>query len=337
MKIGILTFSKSPSYGATLQCYALCRILKNMGHIPYLIKEELPHESSLKYRMRFLISCREFRRFKKSYLPQFVSTIEGLDLVIVGSDQVWNPDLTGIKVFRFFGDYTPNNIPFISYAASFGKDVWSHHKLNDKIRMLLYQRFKAISVREASGMDICEKTFGIKATLVLDPTLLVDNFNELIVKHGINEEFVSFKLHNPLDPNWQNLMKEISLTTNRSHNQLSCVPHNKFYTVKSVENWLSDIASSRFVLTDSFHGMLMAIKYRKPFVVFRPVLGREGRVKELLEKLGLEDRYCDNFQRGISDIIVGKINDPIDYNTVEKRLAVLREQSIKFLENSIAL
>lgn len=337
MKIGILTFSKSPSYGATLQCYALCKIVRDLGHTPFLIKNKLPHESNLKYQIRFLISCRNFISFKKKFFPRFINTISGLDLVIVGSDQVWNPDLTGTNSLCFFGDYPQVHIPFIAYAASFGRNVWEHDELETRVSNLLHNHFKAISVREKSGIEICQKTFGVNASFVLDPTLLVGCFDELAINIKISNGFASFKLHEPLDFNWQKMLTMVANRTNSPHTELSCIPNNKFYTVTSVENWLSVIASSHFLLTDSFHGMLMAIKYHKPFIVFRPISGREGRVKEFLEMLHLEDRYCADFTENKYNLIIDKLNKKIDYETVEKQMSVLRSQSMDFLKKSITL
>ena len=97
------------------------------------------------------------------------------DIFIVGSDQVWR----GIELFgkknHYFFDFVNNDKKKIAYAASFGVDHWEgDEKLTKKIKPLI-KKFNYISVREESGINICEKIFEIdNAVCVLDPTLIID-------------------------------------------------------------------------------------------------------------------------------------------------------------------
>ena len=45
----------------------------------------------------------------------------------------------------------------LSYAASFGVDVWEFNKKQEKVCRKLLQLFDAVSVREISGVKLCEK------------------------------------------------------------------------------------------------------------------------------------------------------------------------------------
>ena len=105
MKISILTFSKESNFGANLQCYALCKTLQNMGHQVDIIDIQLPkkrfswYSTLLQFPQEFL-----FFLFRKKYLNFFTKKYKTTaelqngqhksDLYIVGSDQVWNPDIT---------------------------------------------------------------------------------------------------------------------------------------------------------------------------------------------------------------------------------------------------
>ena len=105
MKVAILTFSKEDNNGANLQCYALMRTLKNLGHEVDILDIQLPmvnygvinkiihwpqHLQYVKFRRKFM-SCftESFRTVEelRAHLPQ-------CDLYIVGSDQVWNLNIT---------------------------------------------------------------------------------------------------------------------------------------------------------------------------------------------------------------------------------------------------
>ncbi|HCR4098728.1 TPA: polysaccharide pyruvyl transferase family protein, partial [Providencia rettgeri] len=99
--------------------------------------------------------------------------------IIVGSDQVWRPKMYSnfnSDTEVFFLQALPSRIKKISYAASFGVDHWefiTNSKLNQSIANSL-KDFTAISVRENSGITICQDVFHAEATHVLDPTLLSD-------------------------------------------------------------------------------------------------------------------------------------------------------------------
>lgn len=69
-------------------------------------------------------------------------------------------------------DATGSN-PRIAYAASFGTEncEFSANQILDCRKLL--QKFSFVSVREQSGTEICKRIFGVQASHVLDPTLLL--------------------------------------------------------------------------------------------------------------------------------------------------------------------
>jgi len=334
MKIGILTFSKSSSYGATLQTYALCEELKSMGYSPYLIQNALPIESGWKYRIRSWISLGAFARFRKKFLPAFISSSFPVDAVIVGSDQVWNPALTKYKALSFWGKGFGDRVPFIAYAASFGSKTWDFTDLNNEIRGLLNEKFIAVGVREDSGVGICNDNFCIKATVVCDPTILHRDFNKFVALHS-KKCFTSFKLANPEDKIWNKLLEEVSIRTGIPHLTLSGTTQKKFYVKRSIQSWLSEIVSSNFLLTDSYHGMIMAILYHKPFVVFHPFSNREERIISLLKKVGLQEHYIKEINSDTIERVVELTGRDIDWEFIDKLLENERKKSLLFLSESL--
>ena len=98
----------------------------------------------------------------------------GIEVVVVGSDQTWRPGLSP-DLYHLFGDFIPKDSPIkrIAYAASFGVDKLEYSPNQLDVCKPLLQRFKAVSVRETSGIELCKKYFGVDAEWVLDPTMLL--------------------------------------------------------------------------------------------------------------------------------------------------------------------
>src|SRR5690606_30988210 len=114
-----------------------------------------------------------FERFRQDFLKrtrritspkQFFAVASEFDAAVVGSDQVWRPVLAK-DTLAFFLKYVPEGVDRIAYAASFGSGAWEEADdivLTEAVRREL-RRFKAVSCRELSGVEICKETFGARA------------------------------------------------------------------------------------------------------------------------------------------------------------------------------
>lgn len=94
-----------------------------------------------------------------------------------------------------------------------------------------------------------------------------------------------------------------------------------------VEEFLSLVKHAEYIITNSFHGMIMSVQYHRPFVVF----SREQcdtKITELLELFGLSDRMLIN---GMEQF------EPIDYDSVHKRIAEARTKAQDFLRMELSL
>ena len=190
MKSVTVTTHKAVNYGAVLQCYALMSKLEELGH-EVLIIDRLPRDQGIlrqlyhRFSYKYYISWLKFARFNRQWLipktkryitqrslEKFESN-EKLDAVIVGSDQVWRWEIMGYNYFLDF--IRKGNIRKYAYAASFGLSHWESQELELSQVKLLLKEFDAISVREQSGVTICNQVFGVPAQLVIDPTLLYDS------------------------------------------------------------------------------------------------------------------------------------------------------------------
>ena len=164
MKVGLLTFHRYNNYWAVLQSYDSLQILKSIWVECEVINlRKQPNNSIVSHVYNQMLN-RGFQRFRNHYLiPCTKRYYENDDLqklnscydaFVVGSDQVWRPQLTQELVLNYFLDFADEEKLKIAYAASFGIALWSESKdLTSKIKNLL-QRFNSISVREDSGVEI---------------------------------------------------------------------------------------------------------------------------------------------------------------------------------------
>ena len=206
MKVGILTLPLHTNYGGILQAYALQAVLGRMGHDAYVIDLErkplrLPvWRMPVKYARRILRNLtgtpypifyeqkqnRELpivrqhtdkfieRHIRRKTFAGYGSITPGdFDAIVVGSDQVWRP--------QYFDDIRTAYLDFaegwpirrMAYAASFGTDAWEYTRSKERECGRLLRMFDAVSVREASGVGLCRRHFGVEAEHVLDPTMLL--------------------------------------------------------------------------------------------------------------------------------------------------------------------
>lgn len=348
MRISILTFAKGDSYGAVLQSFALAQVLRNWGHKVEFI--HLTWYNSWRQRLWSLLTPTSYRfeHFRKMYLRTFSipchtikdlkSAVRGVDLCIVGSDQVWNPDITGKYAFHYFFDFLPKDMPRIAYAASFGNEQWEYKESQQRVESYL-KKFTAISVREESGVYICKDTFHIQAAHVLDPTLLIPNYS-VYIKGLVQREsqIVSFKFK-PSEE-YYDLLSHFSKGMNQDvclmgpiYRKLSSKLFKfHFNPFVSVEKWLENISNASLVVTDSFHCTVFSILYRRKFIVIPSNSKRKGRMYSLLKDLNLLDRYYET----IEDVYrTERWNEDIDFDSVYAILAKRREESLQFLSESL--
>lgn len=345
MKIGILTFHWATNYGAILQSLALQRYLENLGHQviiinykpkcfdinfysilkpinikhPYLFYKQFIKEKKLQcFRNKYLNMSE--RLFTESQICE----LRDLDIVISGSDQVLNPYFTlygeGVPTSTYFLN-TINCSKKIGYALSFGCLEYPTNASRYAKQWLT--NFDSLSVRENSGYRILTQLeCRLPISLVPDPTLLVGKnfFNEYVKTYNISDYGYVYLLHQVKLPD--SIYKIIGVKCKYCHN------------TESIETWLTNIANSKFVITNSYHGMIMAILFNRPFVVVQntgPSVGMNDRFKTLLSILGLNERMTENNPQSIITLL----NKPINWSNVKMRLSRFSKRGKEYIKNSI--
>ena len=340
MRIALITIWHERNYGAELQTYATIKALTELGHTVELVDIRLSdiEQRSLKGKVasfleRLTVAERKFNNFWSRYVPftRRYTTKEELynhppvaDIYLVGSDQVWNPDITKDLTEVFFLKFGDRDVKRISYASSFGTETWNYPEIKDSIAECL-KSFNAITCREESGVQILNKEFDVDAKCVLDPTLLFSSYPELTGAYHESNTLVYYPLHN--DPNLERcaLLLANTLRLHPVNNKAQKrVLGNLVWDCNSVEEWVRNIAKSKFVLTRSFHGLAFSLIYKRQFAIIGSKNNRSTRIDNLLKKLDLEDRYFVNE----SDLEKSKPWEKIiDYNAVSVKLHNLREES----------
>ena len=103
--------------------------------------------------------------------------------------------------------------------------------------------------------------------------------------------------------------------------------------VPSIQQWLSCFADAEFVVTDSFHGCVLAVLFHKPFIALANPGRGMSRILSLLESWGLEDRIV----QGLDPDDDGEYYlAGIDWEGVDSRLSQMRERSMEFLQNALS-
>lgn len=355
MRIGIVTFLGP--YGGALQCYALQKVLRSMGHDVYVINRKwgdykLPKHKSLLIRLKqYIYNIINKDPFVKFYEQNYrftqlvtsddvlydLGTKKYFDAIIAGSDQPWNPDCIKVMGYYFYLDWVSPEVKKYAYAVSYGKAHFS--ALQDDIEKIksILKSYNSISVREKSGIEITKNIFNIEAQACLDPTLLLshkDYENIIFDKTHTHEYICEFFL----DPSPQ----KYDLTTRiAAEEHISIINNNilkpkkriqrLFFHQRSISQWLRNIRDAKYVITDSFHGTVFSIIFHKQFISINNKKRGSARFESLLSEIDLMYRL-----RNIEDLDFNSaysiLKNKIDYNEVDSILDNMRISSIAFLK-----
>lgn len=346
MKISILTFSKEDNYGANLQCYALLHTLKEMGHRVDIIDIQLsPLKMSLSSRILRLYQHYKFYKFRKKHLEIYYTkkyhSIEEImsnppqsDLYIVGSDQVWNPQITRrLDPLIYFFSFLPDDAKRVSYAASFGVESWNDDLLKPKVKKLL-DKFTAVTVREKQGISICRDVFEVEASEVCDPTLLLPSYDAICGAYNSDrrtKELIYFKfIRNTAT---EEIIRDYAKKANLKFVRVGDFHLKQGSTIRpfaSISRWLNNLRYSQMVITDSFHCMVFSIIFHRQFIAMPSMPNRSSRMLNFLNLLNLSDRYCADSNE-LRARIESLYNKEIDYNAVDIKIGELRSSARDFL------
>lgn len=368
--IGILTFHWADDYGAMLQAYALKYYLKKISKekveiIPYApikltgryrlypvvgteadrkIKYSLKHftfKRNISYFYAFLKRRGNMRYFRHHYLTRksAVRNTTGISLkkyshVFVGSDQVWNPEITVGLDDAYMGNIKEKgNCKLIAYGASFGGEVLPE-KYHTHFMKSISENFSAVSLREKSAVPFVRSFFHGNATDVLDPTLLLEQKEwEKIGKLPQEQGYILF-IYTEYNERMIQYLHDLSGEVQRKVVQIS-MPwsgQNRDWIHLEIKGGPSEFIgffqNADYVVTNSFHGMVFSILFEKKFLVFSHS-NKNARIENTLDKLNLKSRLIRSGRMPEE----GKMAEKIDWLYAKKLLEKERDYSEEFIRN----
>lgn len=350
MKIGILTFHNAFNFGAVLQAYGLKYVLQEMGHkvdvVNYCNSEvtrmtepfNIMSHSPLRVFKRLLLNysvlhqrSEHFKTFCREYLTVSEEKVHAedlrkldYDLYVIGSDQVWNPYLTGGVDPVYWGNCF-GNIPVVTYAASSNDLNALPDQMQKKIDANLIN-FRKITVRENRLRDYIGQHIGVSVPVVVDPTILAGRicFEKFVGSRPTEDPYLLYySVEGRTNEVAVNLAAQrgLRLVVLNGMSRKKNWPQDTIIMEASVPEFISAFRYADLVVCTSFHGTVFSLLFERDFFSIRG--GNMARVETLLEPLGLTNRIVtDNICDG------GKI----DYVSVTHQLIKLQENSKFVLE-----
>lgn len=368
MNIAILTQPICNNYGGILQNFALQTVLERMGHNvitlnypinnrysgniirhllsigkrtikkiygePGIIWVDIAKESRMQIKLAhlqkaFLDKYLHLQNITPPITKEQVSNLN-IDTFIVGSDQTWRPRYNKY-LENLFLDFTEDmGVKRIAYAASFGTDKWEYSPEQTDRCSQLANKFDAISVREASGIDLCRNNLGVDAVQMLDPTLLLsaDEYLSLCSEHEYTEgDYIAVYT---LDYTKEKLtlLNDISKKLNTPLHFIGRFTKQGY---PSVESWIEGIAHAKYVITDSFHGTVFSMIFERQFVSLGNSTRGNSRFDSLFKTFNIpKERLTNNVGE-----IVQSLQTNIDYDSVNMVKSEWQEDSSQFLKKAL--
>lgn len=224
---------------------------------------------------------------------------DSFDVYVVGSDQVWREDMTrqlGIENYFFDFIEEKQNVKRIAYAVSLGNNQNTYpQKIMPKLTTL-YKKFDAVSFREKSSKRIFEENGWIEPSpyFVLDPTLLLDvNDYELLIAENETQSLTKGIGYCYVLDQSKTVLDTIDDIASKTHKKVIKDGINNINSPTSIPQWLRNIHDAEFVITDSFHGTVFSILFKKPFVFLGNKRRGNTRIESLFSVLGISEKGLD--------------------------------------------
>ncbi len=356
----IVTISDYANYGNRLQNYALQTILDDYGETTtvYDRTNTTSTQKVLKEDLRkslFVVKAHILRRqhllelkrvkkciaFTERYVPDDKFRMDDyqgfkahgnatFNRVIVGSDQVWNPQwITARDLELRLASFAPADCPVISYAASFGVSA-----IEDNSKLIFQKylpNFKSISVREFRGAELVQEITGLSATVVLDPTLMLSAESwECIIGHFVPDDdcyVLTYFLGRPSDAqekNIQDYAKEHGCRVRRILDNRDPETY-----VAGPQDFVELFSKADYVFTDSYHACCFSLLFHKQFTVFNraEMTGKanmNSRMETLFRLFNLDSVMMDE---GLAPLI--------DYKEIDVLLETHRVNSRHWLDDAM--
>lgn len=348
--VGVLTFHRCINYGSYWQARCLVEGLRALGahaslldhHSPQVNRAEwkcalrptLPERTSRADYPRYAAKARKFfDAFRELPMSEPFSLedaggMAAVDLVVVGSDEVWNFSHPWYASYPLFFGEGLRTDRVVSYAASFGNHDAGHlsHEWANRLR-----RFSSIGVRDAHSQRIVRETLGLDPALVLDPCLQFD----AVCRRAPSGSQGDVIVYGHGFPDW--FARHVRAWASAAGARLVSIGYRNDW---ADEQWLEAgpeefaqaMADARGVVTNFFHGCVFALVNQKPLIC-TPSQYRFNKVTALVQALGAEDHLVAEGHD--LDRYTSLLEAPLDPG-IPDRIETLRRHSGAYLDNALA-
>ena len=361
-KIAIITLTKNANYGNVLQNIALQKVLEGYGFCVETIINKtnsslfVDQKQNIKGYIKYIINYKNirvekkksliFREFCQSWIHYSLITYnygrfssdpnKEYDYFVTGSDQVWNPMFGFASDFELLA-FTSKNKK-LSYSASFGISDFTQVPDEAKQRIIKgINNFQRISVREKSGKKFVDKYCDVDSSVHIDPTLLLSqNIWSEFARKPKKKIPSNYILVYMLGKNSANKYKEEIKRLARINNNakmINLIDGSWRYIRPDGFVWL--IKNATYVCTDSFHASVFSIIFHKSFRIFSRIDNFANQETRLIS-------LCQTLDIPLTQVMYGNQNlrldcPKIDWNVMERKLAVERSKAHTYLEESLHL
>lgn len=366
MNVGILTFFNAHNYGAVLQAYALKNYISSLGHhcvilnyrnkyidrtYPQRLKPRIRKKDFLNpkricenkreirlwaiSRKSWAIQYQKFEDFIVRYLldgkcENWREQADQCDLILFGSDQIWEKNIIGTRDKIFRGDFQ-TTASKVSYAAS----CYSEQSAMDEKLINSLKKFKSISVREEKIAEILKSRLGrnYDVETVYDPVFLpdIDIYQKFFKKPAyIDTPYILFYMvveDKELSKISEYFRKECGRNILEIH-YYKDIDRNEDWQRADVgpQEFIGLIKNAEYIFTNSFHGTAFSLIFHKQFIA----VSRNMRILNLLQTLGLDDRAVLNLD-GAQKLL----DIEIIYDGITEKMDWMLEKSRQFLNAAL--
>ncbi len=345
-RVGILTWYFGINYGARAHSLALKNVVEGFGYECEFInytscnswKIELrtccPTRNLKKHPIVFAKGVYKWLKFRKqlqdykhSRRVRTASEIEslGYDTVIIGSDEILNLNHS-LSNDIYYGVGFQQDAPLLMYAVSAGT-VDPDTVLSNEIRKSLAS-IQNISVRDNTSQILLQNNSKKTIPIVLDPTLLYE-FKSMS-KRKENAKYILIYSFGTLDEYRESIVKY----ARKNSLKILCVGRECNWADRSLNSadlneWINLYSYANCVVTDSYHGLIFAVKYHKEFILISRG-DKTNKIDGLRTILNINRSYYD-----LNLDIEQYLSEKINYDLIDSSIAKERAASISYLENAL--
>ena len=341
--VGIFGWWYNSNYGANLTYYALNRAVQSLGYSVQMlwrsVKNKTPNDNA-----SFRFAQKYYNTSDRLSKAELVKYNRECNAFLLGSDQLWNPDLEKVAGEEFFLSFAGEEKVKLAYAQSLG----NHTSLREDFKMRyqgLINRLDKISVREDIAVKLFKDEFNRDVPQVCDPVFLVpkDEFSKL-AKNGDLETPAKYVVNFILDPDKEKIdacravrkklgiNEYINLTDlNNCKEKAKRFEGEEVLDGTSIENFVKAYENADFIVTDSFHGTCLAIIFNKPFVSIANKLRGVKRFESVLKWLNMS-KYLFYDIAAVESYVP---ETDLDFSEANKIILKGREEGLAWLRDGL--